>query len=70
MNAFGIGYGRDMNGEDKKYFEKYLDAKFESINKQLENIRSQIKNIKLTASIVGGIGGVLAAIATYLGFNR
>ena len=75
-----------MKKNESDYFEKYLDEKFDNINSQLkkmndelckkaskkdvEELKGEIGNIKLTASIVGGIGGLLTAVGSYFAFFR
>jgi hypothetical protein len=58
-----------MNNGDKKWFREYLDVKFNSLEDKVRMNREEIKSIKFTASVVGGLGGVIAAIATYFGIN-
>ena len=58
------------------YFEKYLDEKFESVDirfnelhQEVAVLRSEIGNIKISATIVGSIGGLLTAIGGFLGMQ-
>ena len=59
------------------FFQKYLDEKFSNVDGRFDEmhneigvLRDEIGSIKLTSVIVGAIGGLLAAIATFFGYNQ
>jgi len=59
------------------YFREYLDQRFENVNNRFDEmhdeinvLRDEIGSIKLTSVIVGAVGGLLVAVATFFGFNQ
>ena len=59
------------------YFKEYLDERFKNIDTRFDTLhdeivvlKQEIGSIKLTSAIVGAIGGLLVAMATFFGFNQ
>ena len=58
------------------YFREYLDERFKNVDTRFDEmsddiqiLRSEVGNIKLSSVIVGAIGGLLAAIGGFLGID-
>ena len=65
------------NNKLPPYFKEYLDERFSNVDERFDTLhdeisvlREEIGSIKLTSAIVGAIGGLLVAIATFFGFNQ
>ena len=49
-----------------EYFEKktinYFNPQFKNVNDKLDNLQNQLNGQKLLSAVIGGVGGIIAAI--------
>ncbi len=60
----------DLDSIKGNISEIKIDLKTKACKKDVRDLRSQINNIKLASVIIGGLGGILTAVATIFGFRK
>jgi|TARA_Y100000310_G_C20584284_1_gene764604 F0F1-type ATP synthase assembly protein I len=61
---------QSLEGIKKDVASIKKDLKKKACKKDVENLRKEINNIKLSSAIVGGVGGVLTAVGAFLGLKK